>query len=196
MPHLKLDAFSKNESIIFELISTILIIIALILLIVQGFDNDKFKNNKNREIKTEKFLYNIFSQEIHSNLNKNIFIGNEYYYVYYSYYEDYLRADIMLNSNFDCRDVKDAELNEDICQNKIINNKICCKAECCSRNNGGQVFCTDYNFQLNNPNIDNYKVISYDREEYYNDPRRRFCTYYTYYNKYYDFDIIISIIKI
>ena len=184
MLHLKLDTFSKKKSIIFELISTILIIIALILLIVQGFDNDKFKNNKNREIKTEKFLYNIFSQEIHSNLNKNIFFGNAP--SYYDYYSTSLRADIMINSNFDCRDVKDAELNEDICQNKIINNKICCKAECCSRNNGGKVFCTDYNFQLNSPNINNYKVISYDREEYYDDPRRRFCTYY---NKYYDFDI-------
>ena len=47
MPHFKLDTFSKIGSIIIEFISTIFIIISLILLIVQGFDNNKFKENKN-----------------------------------------------------------------------------------------------------------------------------------------------------
>ena len=180
MLHFKLDTFSKIGSIIIELISTILIIISLILLIVQGFDNNKFKDNKNREIITEKFLYNIFSQEIYSNLNTKIFVNHQFDGYDNDY--NYLNAGIMDNSYFDCRDVKDGELNEDICQNKIINNKICCKAECCSRNNGGKVFCNDYNFQANSPNINNHKILSYDREEYYDDPRRRFCTYYNKYD--------------
>ena len=181
MPRLKLNAFSKYGSIIIELISTILIIIALILLIVQGCDNDKFKKNDNREIKTEKFLYSIFSQEIYTNLKKNIFFANQQ--------DDentansYLNADIMINSYFDCRGVTDGELNEDKCQDKIINNRICCKAECCSKTNGGEVFCSNYNFQVDNPNINNHKILSYDREEYFDDPRRRFCTYFNKYDR-------------
>ena len=39
MNHLKQDAFTNNQFIIIELISTFFIIIALILLSVQGVDN-------------------------------------------------------------------------------------------------------------------------------------------------------------
>ena len=178
MNHLKQDAFTNNQFIIIELISTFFIIIALILLSVQGVDNDKFKNNDNRDIKTEKYLYNIFSEEIYSNINQHAFISSQNEYYIYSY----LQAEIKVNSYFDCRGVKDGELNEDICQDKIINNNTCCKAECCSRNNGGEVFCYNYNFNLDNPNINNNRILNYDRAEYFDDPRRRFCTYF---NKYY-----------
>ena len=97
MPHLKLNTFSKR-SIIIELISTILIIISLILLIIQGCDNDKFKNNDNRELKTEKFLYSIFSQEVYSNLKKNMFFVNSQ--AEENTANSYLNADIMIILNF------------------------------------------------------------------------------------------------
>ena len=182
MPHIKLESFSKNQSIIIELISIFFIIIGLILITVQGFENDTFKKSKSREAKTEKLLYNIFRKEIYSNLLLPAFVSQSN--DYYNYPQD-LIVELNINSYFDCRGAKDGELNEEICQDKLINNNYtCCKAECCSRTNGGQVFCTNYNFELNSPNINNPRILNYDREEYFDDPRRKFCTYCNEYDMY------------
>ena len=184
MLHLKSDKYSKCQFIIFELISTLFMIIASILIIIQGFDNDNFRNYKTREIKTERLLFTQLSHEVYSNI---IFS--------YPFYESSkgknLAAEIKINSFFDCRGVKDNELNEFVCQNKINNNWTCCRSECCFRTAGGYIYCNDYNFDLDNPNISNNKILSYDYEEFFEDPRRRFCTYYnnydglidTYFNK-------------
>ena len=184
MLHLKSDKYSKCQFIIFELISTLFMIIASILIIIQGFDNDNFRNYKTREIKTERLLFTQLSHEVYSNI---IFS--------YPFYESSkgknLAAEIKINSFFDCRGVRDNELNEFVCQNKINNNWTCCRSECCFRTAGGYIYCNDYNFDLDNPNISNNKILSYDYEEFFEDPRRRFCTYYnnydglidTYFNK-------------
>ena len=184
MLHLKSDKYSKCQFIIFELISTLFMIIASMLIIIQGFDNDNFRNYKTREIKTERLLFTQLSHEVYSNI---IFS--------YPFYESSkgknLAAEIKINSFFDCRGVKDNELNEFVCQNKINNNWTCCRSECCFRTAGGYIYCNDYNFDLDNPNISNNKILSYDYEEFFEDPRRRFCTYYnnydglidTYFNK-------------
>ena len=182
MIHFNSDTFLNWQSIILEIISSIFIIIASILLIIQGFDNENYRNYGSREIKTERLLLSQFSREVYSNiLNKTFIIPNS---TNISNNQDYLTAEIKLNPSFDCRGVKDVELNENICQDKIINNDwTCCKAECCSRTNGGNVHCYDYNFDLENPKISNYKILTYDEEESFEDPRRRFCTYYNKYNK-------------
>ena len=179
MSHLKQDVFTNFRFIIFEIIATIFMIIASILLIAQGFENDKFKNYKSREIKTERLLFSQFSYEVYSNILSYPF-GD------YSNYHD-LTAELKLKTYYDCRGVKDEELNEVVCQDKIIdNNWTCCRAECCSRTDDGNVYCNNYNFDLQNPNIYDQKILTYDQEECYEDPRRRYCTYY---NKYYT-DII------
>ena len=175
MPYLNPNIFTNFQFIIFEIISTTFMIIASILLISQGFDNDKFKNYKSREIKTERLLFSQFSYEVYSNILSFPF------YPWSGY--DYLTAEFKFNPSFDCRGIKDDELNEVVCQDQIINNNwTCCKAECCFRTNGGNVYCNEYNFNLQNPNIYNHRILTYDEEEYFEDPRRRFCTYY---NKYY-----------
>ena len=176
MLYLKTDILINCGSIILELISTIFMIIASILLIVQGFENENYRNYKTREIKTERLLFSQFSQEVYSNILSYSFFNS-------SNVQQDLTAELKFNSFFDCRGVKDGELNEEICQDRIINNNwTCCRAECCSKTNGGIIYCSDYNFDLNNPNINNYKILNYDEEEYLEDPRRRLCTYY---NKYY-----------
>ena len=176
MIYLKSEIFSSWQFIILELISTIFMIIASILFIVQGFENTNFRDYKTREIKTERLLLSQFSYEVYSNILSNPFR-------YRSGSIKKLSAEIKINPSFDCRDIKDKELNEDICQDKIINNSTCCRAECCSRTNGGNVFCNNYNFDLENPNIKNHKILNYDDDEYFEDPRRRFCTYYNKYEK-------------
>ena len=182
MIHFNSDTFLNWQSIILEIVSSIFIIIASILLIIQGFDNENYRNYGSREIKTERLLFSQFSREVYSNiLNKTFIIQNS---SNISSNQDYLTAEIKLNPSFDCRGVKDEELNEGICQDKIINNDwTCCRAECCSRTNGGNVHCYDYNFDLDNPKISNYKILTYDEEESFEDPRRKFCTYYNKYNK-------------
>ena len=175
MSCLNQDFFTNSRFFIFEIIAIIFMIIASILLIVQGFENDKFKNYKSREIKTERLLLSQFSYEVYSNILSYPILGNSP--DFYS-----LTAELKLKTYFDCRGVKDEELNEVVCQDKIIdNNWTCCRAECCFRTNGGNVYCNNYNFDLKNPNINNHKILTYDYEENFEDPRR----YCTYYNKYY-----------
>ena len=178
MSYLKSDIFVNSRSIIFELISTIFMIIASILLIAQGYDNDNFRHYKSREIKTERLLFSQFSYEVYSNILSSPFMNS-----LNDYDSKDLTAELKFNSFFDCRGVKDEELNEVFCQDRIINNNwTCCRAECCYRTNGGEVFCNDYNFDLKNPNTYNHRILTYDEEEYFEDPRRRLCTYC---NKYY-----------
>ena len=47
---------------IFELVSTIIMIIAYILLIIQSFNNYNFKEYKNKNSLIERFLYEQFSR--------------------------------------------------------------------------------------------------------------------------------------
>ena len=173
----KPDRFLNLQLIIFELISTVFMIIASILIILQGFDNDKFRNNKTREAKIEKFLYSQFSNEVYSNILSKPFRNSSC-----SSAKD-LTAEIKINSSFDRRGVKDDELNENVCQDRIINNNwTCCRPDCCYRTNGGEIKCNDYNFDIENPVINNNKILTYDLEEYFEDPRRRLCTYYNKYD--------------
>ena len=177
MVHLKPEIFTNCQSIIFELISTIFMIIASILIIIQGFDNDNLRNYKSREIKTERLLFSQFSHEVFSNIESSPFQNSSN-----NQGSVDLTAELKFNNFFDCRGVKDDELNEEICQDRIIkNNWTCCRAECCLRSNGGKSYCYDYNFDLKNPNIYNNKILSYDAKEYFEDPRRRLCTYYNQY---------------
>ena len=182
MLHLNSDSFLNSQSIILEIISSIFIIVASELLIVQGFDNENYRNYGSREIKTERLLFTQFSREVYSNILDYTFtIPNSRNVLNYQYF---MTAEIKLNPSFDCRGVKDEELNENICQDKIINNDwTCCRAECCSRTKGGKVHCYDYNYDLDNPTISNYKILTYDEEESFKDPRKRFCTYYNRYHK-------------
>ena len=181
MSFLKSDLFTNWRSIIFEIISTIFMIIASILLIVQGYDNDNFRNYKTREIKTERLLFSQFSHEVYSNILSSPFMNSLNNYDSNS---NYLTAELKFNTFFDCRGVKDDELNEEICQDKIINNNwTCCRADCCYRTNGGEVICNDYNFDLKNPNVYNHRILNYDEEEYFEDPRRRLCTYCNKYSR-------------
>ena len=170
------NTFSGTTFIIFELVSAISLILASILLIIQGIDNDNFKNYKTREAKIERFILSQFSFEIYSNIKSHAFLNE-------NNSKNNLNIELKLKPFYDCRDVKDEELNEIICQDKIINNYTCCRPECCTRENNGKVFCYNYNFNLSNPDIINYKVLNYDDEEIIEDPRLKFCTYYNTYEK-------------
>ena len=130
---------------IFELVSTIIMIIAYILLIIQSFNNYNFKEYKNKNSIIERFLYEQFSREVYDNLEQKISsINQDYYYPNYGN----KKIEIYLETFYDCRDVKEFELNEKICQEKILKNNTCCRAECCSRTNGGKIYCLPYNFDL------------------------------------------------
>ena len=83
----------------------------------------------------------------------------------------------------DCQGIYDDELNEKICQNKIVNNYTCCRAECCSRTNDNSIFCKNYLFNSNSiPQY--YTSLYYNDEEILEDPRRKFCTYFNKYSHY------------
>ena len=179
MVNLKVDIFTNHRTTIFELISTIFMTISSILLIIQGFENENYRNNKTRDIKTERLLFSQFSQEVYSNILSYSFstFSNKI-----NDYQD-LTAELKFKSFFDCRGVKDLELNENICQDRINNNWTCCRAECCYRTNGGIIYCSDYNYDIRNPNSYDHKILIYDEEEYFEDPRRRLCTHYNEYYK-------------
>ena len=173
-----IEIYFGNLGIIFELISVVIMIISYILIIVQAFDNYNFKNCKKKELIAERVLYEQFSNEIYSNLNSYPFsnLTNGYYENGYE-----LKIEEKIYSFYDCQDIYDDELNEKICQNKIISNITCCRHECCSRTNGGRIFCNDYNFNLNT--VPNNKELLYNDEEILEDPRRRYCTYFNLFTK-------------
>ena len=169
----------NNIIIIFEIISTFIMIISYILIIIQSFKNYNFKNFKTKDLIVERLLYEQFSNEIYSNINLPMFL-KEYRTDHIIENVD-MNLEVKLNSFYDCQGIFDDELNEKICQNKLINNYTCCRAECCLRTNGNHIYCNDYRFSLDNSNLENNKILLYNDEEYFEDPRRRYCTYF---NKY------------
>ena len=91
----------------------------------------------------------------------------------------YLDVEIKLDSYFDCQGVKKGLLNE-ICQDEIVNNFTCCKSECCIRTDENMV-CSNYSFNLQQSHYDNDKILNYNEDELYDDPRRRYCYYFNNY---------------
>ena len=168
---------------IFELVSTIIMIIAYILLIIQSFDNYNFKEYKDKDSIIERFLYEQFSLEVYDNLEQKISSINQD-----NYYPNRgnKKIDIYLETFYDCRGVKDFELNEKICQDKILENNTCCRAECCSRTNGGKINCLSYKFEIefNKDDFHDSRFLYYNYDEYLEDPKRRLCKYFSKYKRY------------
>ena len=171
-----------------EIVSIGLAIISYILIIVQSSINYMFKNYKTRSLVTERLLYEQFSYEVYENILSYTFIHSdsssstqENYD--YEYYYNYMSVELKLDSYYDCRDVYDPELNEEICQNQIVKNNTCCKNECCLKTNGDETFCYNYAFKLENDAIKNNIILYYNDQEYFDDPKRRFCSNYSVYNK-------------
>ena len=163
--------------IFFEILSSFIMLVSYILIIIQSFENFNFKNYKTNKSIVERLLYEQFSYEIYSNLNSSIFLKEN---KFNTENED-MPLEIKSNTYYDCRGINDDELNEKICQNKIINNYTCCKPECCFRTNGNNIYCNDYVFSLNDNILGHNKILFYNDDELLEDPKRRFCTYYNEY---------------
>ena len=166
-----------------EIASIGLAIVSYILIIVQSSNNYMFKHYKTRSLIAERLLYEQFSYEVYKSINSFSFSSSSS--------DDYdtnkeIYAEANFDSYYDCRDIYDQELNEEICQNQIVKNNTCCKSECCLKTNGDETFCNNYIFNLNDESnkesIKNNRILYYNEEEYFDDPKRRFCSYY---NKYY-----------
>ena len=169
-----------------EIASIGLAIVSYILIIIQSFNNYMFKNYKTRSLVTERLLYEQFSYEVYESLFSYTYIQGSTTTSNIENYENdhsYMDVELKLDSYYDCRDIYDPELNEEICQNQIVKNNTCCKSECCSKTNGDEAFCQDYLFNFNIDSIKNNRILYYNDEEYFDDPKRRFCSYYSTYNR-------------
>ena len=104
------------------------------------------KNIKNKDSITERFLYEQFSYEVNSNINSSSFSNKNVsdllnlanFITPRNSVETDMEIEMKMKSYYDCQGVNDDELNEVICQDKIINSKTCCRAECCLRTNGDE----------------------------------------------------------
>ena len=168
----------KTILIVFEIITTIIMIVSYILLIIQSFNNYLFRFYKKKDLTIERLLYEQFYYEVNSNINSYAFTIN-YNYDYNEPNGANMDLELKINSLYDCRGVKDQELNEKNCQDKILYNYTCCRPECCVRTLGNNLFCSEYGFNLN----DISKDFLYNDEEILEDPKRRLCTYYNDYVK-------------
>ena len=162
-----MSLFKKKWLIFFEFVSYILIITTYILYTVQSFLNHNFVNNNTKSISIERDLYENFSQEIYSNIKtkpinkiKNSTKGE-------SFIETYFK------SFYDCRGINNALLNEDKCQNKKVPYSLCCKKECCYKENTNTI-CSNYNLNTKNILL-NKNILTYNDDEIMDDPRRRYC---------------------
>ena len=172
----------EKITIIFEIISAIFILISYLFEVLQSRNNYNFKEYRSKEDIVERAFYEQFSYDIYKSINSYLFTKINDPRIIKDDNID-MKIDIKLDSYYDCQGVNDDELNEEICQNKIVNNYTCCKAECCSRTNGNNIFCTSYLF--NSFSIpQKYRSFHYNDEEILEDPKRRFCTYFNKYSDY------------
>ena len=168
--------------IVFEMIATFIMFISYILGLIQSSINYNFKYYKTKEAIIERLFFEQFSYEINTNIHQYAFSKNrDMYNNYNNYYSNSMNIELKTDSFYDCRGIYDKELNEEICQNKIITNYTCCRAECCMRTNGNTVKCNNYQFDSSTIPLNN-KILLYNDDEFFEDPRRRFCTYYNNYN--------------
>ena len=168
-----------------EILSIVLAIASYILIIIQSFNNYMFKNYKTRSLVTERLLYEQFNYEVYESILSYPYIQSSSSTSNVENYENdysYMDVELKLDSFYDCRDIYDPELNEEKCQNQIVKNNTCCKSECCSKIIGDEVFCQDYLFNFDIDEIKNNRIY-YNDEEYFDDPKRRFCPYYSIYNR-------------
>ena len=201
-----------NCNIFFEVLSIILILISYILYVIQSFKNIQFTKEKaSKEIISERILYKYFSEEIYSNVKLHPICKVYNYELNDTYdnvsYTKKLDIDVKLDTYFDCQGITKGLLNEAECQNKIVSNLTCCRSECCPRpKNDKNMKCNNYNFDLKKSFYD-YTILTYNDEERYEDPKRRYCKYYNKYSNttsillnhiyfveecYYDYEGILS----
>ena len=170
-----MSSSTKKCLIFFEFISFILIILSYLLYTIQSFVNQNFTKHKSKSALTEKLLYENFGEEIYNNIRSkaiNKIINGK------NSKMEKLNIVVKLNTSFDCRGVKAGLLNEDYCQDKIVNNITCCKSECCYNNKDkqGNTKCNNYNFNTRKTSTEKNK-LTYNYDEIIDDPRRRYCQY-------------------
>ena len=163
---------SHKIHLILNIISFCLLIIACIVIFSQTIKNIYYNYSTNKTILAEKLVYQQFSHDVYSNINNKIYYQLETV----PYTEDcpegkeILRIPIKIDSYYDCENIKNNELNEDICQNKISKSSICCQDDCCEYNAYlKQTICREKNYK----NIDNEEL---------NDIRKDICQYFNVYN--------------
>ena len=161
-----------------EFISIIFLLVSYALFLTQSYKNIIFVYSQSKDIICEKLLYEQFSKEIYSNI-KSFPFSRIYTQEDNENANNYLDVEVKLDSYFDCQGVKKGLLNE-ICQDEIVNNFTCCKSECCIRTDENMV-CSNYSFNLQQSHYNNDKILNYNEDELYDDPRRRYCYYF---NKY------------
>ena len=172
--------FFETNIFWFEISSLGKAILSYILIIVQGSINYNFKNYKTRSLIAERLLYEQFGYEVYESIKSYPYALSEGTSCYESWNTD-MEIEVKLDFYYDFRYVYDPELNENECQNQIVNGNTCCKSECCSKTNGDETFCNNYLFTFDNDKIKNNRILYYNDEEYFDDPRRRFCSYYNIY---------------
>ena len=161
----------------FEFISVLALLLSYIFFVIQSFYNTQFISSNSNEIIAERQLYKHFSEDIYTNIRRKSFTKINQSEIKNSN-SQYLNLEVKLDTFFDCQGIKKGLLNE-VCQNTIINNLTCCRSDCCIKKNE-EILCNNYNFNLKKIFLDN-KILNYNDEERFEDPRRRYCKYF---NKY------------
>ena len=157
--------------IILNIISFTFLIIGCILIISQTIINMIYNYSNDKKILAEKLVYQEFSHDVYSNINNKILYDFEAIFFDNDCPsgKEVLQFPIKIDSYYDCENINNNELedlDEDICQNRISSNYICCQKDCCENNVYiNQKICRDKN----------------DDEER-NDIRKKKCQYFNVYN--------------
>ena len=153
-------------------ISIFLLIISCILIFVQTIKNLIYNYSNDKTVLAEKLVYQQFSHDVYSNIKSKIIQKFELVPFDSDCPEgkEVLKIPIKLDSYYDCENIKDNDLNENLCQNKISQSSICCSDECCEEDIYlRQTKCREKN--INDITI-----------EEANDIRNIKCTYFNVYN--------------
>jgi hypothetical protein len=143
---------------IFLIISIVFFIIAHIFLIIQGAINFKFEKSKDRKIIVERTLYEQFSYEVYSSINKLLFLDYSIKENCSDYQNKKVSFTLNLDTYFDCRYVHNTDLIS-YCRENIVSNYTNCNSE---------------NSYVNYNDLKNFLQI---------DERLRYCKYYSKYTQ-------------
>ena len=166
--------------LLFHIVSIILLIIAFILILIQNINNIIFCSENNKNITTEKLIYEQFSHEIYSNIKSKIFYDIKNIPINDKCENGSLiKFPVRIESFYDCEGVYNDIIDYNECQNRITNPSYCCEPNCCRDyviNKERYHFCSENkNFSAHDPRSDICSNISIYNGKFYCVNHTKYC---------------------
>ena len=114
-----------------HLISFLLLLISFSLILTQNIINIIFYSEKSKDIIAEKYIYEQFSHEVYSNINSRIYYNITKKSQKCDEGSEIIKFPLKFDYFYDCKDIKNNNIDKKECQDKITSASLCCESYCC-----------------------------------------------------------------